>query len=69
MINDTPRTTLCPRVSAVEIGRMYGVSDESVRRWTRQGIIPARRIGRLVRYDVTEVDEALRRAAETQRAE
>jgi hypothetical protein len=64
MANDM--TTIRPRVSAAEIGAMYGVHAESVRRWTRQGIIPARKVGRAVRYDVVEVDEALRRAADAQ---
>ncbi len=65
---NTGLENLRPRVNAEQIGKLYGISAESVRRFTRLGIIPARKIGRLVRYDVAEVEDALRRAAEDQRS-
>ena len=57
-----------PRVSATVIAQMYGLSRDSVERYARRGTIPYLRIGKLLRFDPVEVDEALRHATQEQRA-
>lgn len=52
--------------SAVRLGQRLGVSDESIRRWWRLGVIPGHKLGRLLRFSPAEVYEALARAAEAQ---
>jgi excisionase family DNA binding protein len=34
-------TQLAPYVTATFVGRLYGVSPETVRRWARDGLVPA----------------------------
>jgi len=48
-------------VRVVEVARALGVSPVTVRNWTKQGRIPALRIGsQTARYDLEEVIEAVR---------
>ncbi len=53
---------LRPKVGAEQIAAKWGMSVESVRRAARLGIIPSYKVGRLVRFDLDEVERALVRA-------
>jgi excisionase family DNA binding protein len=51
------------RVDAKQVAEHFGVALRTVRRWTKDGTIPAHRIGpKLLRFDLAEVDAALRGA-------
>jgi len=47
-------------VTAREIAARFRVSAPSVRRWARQGIVPAFKVGSTYRFDLAAVEEALR---------
>lgn len=47
-------------VSAVEISKRYDVHPETLRRLYRSGRVPAYKVGRMLRFDESEVREALR---------
>lgn len=47
-------------VSAREVGTRFSLHPETVRRWARAGRIPCFRAGRAWRFDLNEVEEALR---------
>jgi excisionase family DNA binding protein len=50
------------KMTADELADVWKLQAETIRLWTRQGIIPAIRMtGKVVRYDPVEVEEALRR--------
>lgn len=52
-------------LSPVEIGEHLDVTAETIRRLHRSGRIPGYRVGRKLRFDLTEVREALRVASTT----
>ena len=57
-------------IDAKQVAEHLGVSLRTVRTWTAAGKLPSHRAGpKLVRYDVNEVDEALRWADAAQVAE
>lgn len=41
------------------VAQHVGASANTVRRWREQGLITAHKVGRLVRYDLTEIDQML----------
>jgi excisionase family DNA binding protein len=43
-----------------EISQIIGVNHLTVYRWTRSGVIPSYRCGKLLRYDLEEVLNALK---------
>ena len=43
--------------SVQEIAKYLGVSTDSVYRWVEQRGLPVHRVGRLLRFKCTEVDE------------
>ena len=47
-------------LSVEEIGAHLGVSKETVYRWLEKKKIPAHRVGRLWKFQATEVDEWVR---------
>jgi predicted site-specific integrase-resolvase len=52
-------------VDAQVLAKRYAVSVETVRKWTRQGVIPCIRPSRrIARYDIAEVETALKARAE-----
>jgi len=56
-------------LTAAELAGRLRVQLETIRRWTRNSIIPAIRVtGKVVRYDPVEVERALRKRSETRRA-
>jgi|GEM_PF-4790917 len=56
-------TAVARFVSSKEIAEMYGISQSAIRRYARIGLLPHVRIGKLIRFQVAEVDAALRQAA------
>lgn len=46
--------------TTVQVAERFVVSEQSVRRWARSGRIPAYRAGSQFRFDLAEVEEALR---------
>ena len=50
--NDQPLATLC----ASEVKQHYGVSDSTLWRWQRAGLVHPVRIGRERRYDRREIE-------------
>jgi excisionase family DNA binding protein len=52
-------TNLHPKVGAEQVAVRWGMSVESVRRAARLGTIPSYKVGRLVRFDLDEVEKAL----------
>ena len=59
MQGDVIVTNLRPKVGAEQVAAKWGMSVESVRRAARLGIIPSYKVGRLVRFDLDEVEKAL----------
>lgn len=54
MADDTPRRlTLTPK----EAAPLFGKSPAVIRRWVREGILPARRIGRLYLLPAAALEE------------
>lgn len=47
-------------MTASEIAEHFGVTEKSVRRWALTGCIPAFRAGSRLRFDLEEVEAALR---------
>jgi excisionase family DNA binding protein len=57
-------------IDAKQVAEHLSVSLRTVRSWTKTGRLPSRKAGpKLVRYDVNEVDEALRWADAAQVAQ
>jgi excisionase family DNA binding protein len=52
-------------VGTAEMAAMLNISEVSVQRWARRGTIPALKTGRIYRFEVKRVVEALRKAART----
>lgn len=53
-------TTYEPYVSIAEIANTYRISPRTIHRYVADGIIPCHRISkRMVRYRISEVEEAL----------
>ena len=48
-------------LSVDEIAKHLGISKETVYRWLERGKIPAHRVGRLWKFQASEVDEWVRR--------
>ena len=46
-----------PWLSVEEIARHLGVSKETIYRWLEKDRIPARRIGKLWKFKVSEIDK------------
>jgi len=44
-----------------QIARHCNVSERCIDNWLRDRLIPYRKIGKLVRFDIDEVNDALRR--------
>ena len=57
--------------TAEQVAEHVKVTPETVRRWARNGIIPSIKLsGKVVRFDMAEVESALKkRASEQQRYE
>jgi len=56
-------------LTAAELAERLRVQLETIRRWTRNAIVPSIRVtGKVVRYDPVEVERALRERSETRRA-
>lgn len=49
-----------PWVTASEVARHLGVVKETVYRWRERKALPAHRIGRLWKFQLSEVDEWVR---------
>ena len=49
-----------PWVSLEEIAQHLAVSQDTVHRWIRRRGLPAHQVGRIWRFQVTEVDEWVR---------
>ena len=43
--------------SLEEIAEHLGVSKDTIRNWIKKGVIPYRRIGKLYKFKISEVDE------------
>jgi excisionase family DNA binding protein len=52
-------------LSVEEIAQHLGVSKESIYRWLERGKIPAHRVGKLWKFQVTEVNEWVRKGEAT----
>ncbi len=52
----------CSRAGATtaQVAERFRVSGETVRRWVRSGRVPSFRAGLLLRFDLDEVEQALR---------
>lgn len=48
-------------IKSKQVAELLVVSIETIRKWTRDGIIPFHRIGRSVRYSPDEIAEWLSR--------
>ncbi len=46
-------------ISAADLARILGLTPDSVYRLLRRGVIPGYRIGRTVRFDLSQVEVAL----------
>ncbi len=46
-----------PWMSAEAVARHLGVATDTVYRWVRQKELPAHRVGRLLKFRLSEVDE------------
>ena len=49
-------------LDAHELGKRTGLSEATIRRWTRAGRIPCRRVGRLTKFVLGDVLKALEAA-------
>jgi len=49
-----------PWMSLEEIARHLGVSQDTVHRWIRVRALPAHKVGRLWKFQVSEVDDWVR---------
>ena len=51
-------------ITADELGKRLNLSTDTIRKWARAGIIPCLKLsGKVVRFDSTEVEDALRKRA------
>jgi hypothetical protein len=57
-----------PQLSGIQIGKLYGVTDATVRRWRRDGLPCVWYNSKLCRYRVSEVDAWLRARGQQPRA-
>lgn len=48
-------------LSAIDMGKLFDVHPETLRRLHRSGRIPGYKVGRYLRFDPDEVREALKR--------
>lgn len=63
--SDTTKSTERePLTDVREMARVLSVSQDTIYRWARSGVIPALKIGNRWRFIVTEVLESVRRQAE-----
>lgn len=46
-------------LDAIELGKRIGLSEATIRRMTRDGIIPCRKVGRLTKFVLGDVLKAL----------
>ena len=46
--------------TTAQVAERFRVSGETVRRWVRSGRVPSFRAGLLLRFDLDEVEQALR---------
>ena len=47
-------------VTAAEVAEFLSIHQDTVYRWTREGLLPVRRLGtRSIRYDLDAVEKAL----------
>ena len=64
MKTSTPQDSHTPSQKAgattMQVAERFLVSEQSVRRWARSGRIPAYRTGSQFRFDLADVEEALR---------
>jgi len=52
-------------VTAEELGKRLNLTPDTIRRWARSKIIPSLKLsGKVVRFDIDEVEEALRKRGE-----
>lgn len=57
---DTTASESTPRFCGIErAARITGLAPMTLRKWSRQGRIPARRAGRLILFDLAELDRWL----------
>ena len=54
-----------PWVAAEEVAQHLGVAKESIYRWVEKKGLPARRVGRLLRFKLSEIDEWVQAASGT----
>ena len=47
------------QISPKELAEHYGISVRTVTNWKSAGVIPFIRVGRVFRFDLSEVEEAL----------
>jgi excisionase family DNA binding protein len=47
-------------LTAIELAELLRVGVTTVHRWARRGVIPSIRVGRVVRFNLHDVREALR---------
>lgn len=59
-MNDINQETGRVGATASEVAERFRVCAETVRRWARSGRVPAFRAGTLLRFDINEVEHALR---------
>lgn len=43
-------------VTAKEVAEHLGVTDKTVYKWAREGIIPCRRFGRTVKFSIEDIE-------------
>ena len=64
MTTSTSETSHTPSqksgATTMQVAERFLVSEQSVRRWARSGRIPAYRAGSQFRFDLAEVEDALR---------
>jgi len=49
-------TTFEPLISAADAGKLLGIHPVTLLRWAREGRIPHRRLGRKVKFRVSELN-------------
>ncbi len=61
-MNDMLKSALSTRAGATttDVAERFRVCPETVRRWARSGRVPAFRAGAVLRFDLDEVEVALR---------
>jgi excisionase family DNA binding protein len=58
LFENTPKMKL---INIKNASRLYNIKESCLYKWAREGRIPHYRVGHLVRFNVEEVDEWLRR--------